>query len=42
MPGEDERKDIAKACQKYKLKLTGELKYDLADKERILYIFTRS
>ncbi len=42
MPGEDERKDITKACQKYKLKLTGELKYELADKERILYIFTRS
>lgn len=42
MPGEDERKDIAQACQKYKLKLTGELEYELGGKERILYVFARA
>lgn len=41
MPGEDERRDIGQACQKYRLKLTGELEYELAGKARIIYVFAR-
>lgn len=41
MPGEDERRDIGQACQKYRLKLIGELEYELAGKARILYVFGR-
>ncbi|NRH20865.1 16S rRNA (guanine(527)-N(7))-methyltransferase RsmG [Candidatus Gracilibacteria bacterium] len=41
MPGEDERRDIGQACQKYRLKLTGELEYELAGKARIVYVFAR-
>jgi 16S rRNA (guanine527-N7)-methyltransferase len=42
MPGEDERRDIGQACQKYRLKLTGELEYELAGKARIIYVFARA
>ena len=41
MPGEDERRDIGQACQKYRLKLIGELEYELAGKARILYVLGR-
>ncbi len=41
MPSEDEKKDIAKICNKLKLVLEGELKYELAGKERIIYVFGR-
>ena len=42
MPGEAERNDIKKACQKYHLKLIGELAYELAWKERIIYVFEKN
>lgn len=42
MPGEDERRDIGQACQKYRLKLTGELEYELGGKARIIYVFARA
>ncbi len=42
MPWEDERRDIGLACQKYKLKLTGELEYELGGKARIIYVFARA
>lgn len=41
MPGEDEHRDIGQACQKYRLKLIGELEYELAGKARILYVLGR-
>ena len=41
MPGEDECRDIGQACQKYRLKLIGELEYELAGKARILYVLGR-
>ncbi len=42
MPGEDERRDIGQACQKYRLKLTWELEYELGGKARIIYVFARA
>ncbi len=42
MPGEDESRDIGQACKKYHLKLTGELKYELGGKARIIYVFARA
>ena len=42
MPGEDERRDIGQACKKYRLQLTGELKYTLAWQDRIIYVFARA
>ena len=42
MPGEDERRDIGQACKKYRLQLTGELKYTLAGQDRIIYVFARA
>ncbi len=42
MPGEDERWDIGQACKKYRLKLTGELEYELGGKPRIIYVFARA
>lgn len=41
MPWEDEMRDIGQACKKYRLKLTGELAYDLGGKARIIYVFAR-
>jgi len=42
MPWEDEMRDIGQACKKYRLKLTGELEYELGGKARILYVFARA
>jgi 16S rRNA (guanine527-N7)-methyltransferase len=42
MPGEDEKRDIGQACKKYRLKLTGELEYELGGKPRIIYVFARA
>ncbi len=42
MPGEDERRDIGQACKKYRLKLTGDLKYTLTGQDRIIYVFARA
>ena len=41
MPWEDEMRDIGQACKKYRLKLTGELEYELGGKARIIYVFAR-
>lgn len=41
MPSEDEKRDIAKICNKLKLSLIGKLPYHLGEKDRILYVFRR-
>lgn len=41
MPSEDEKKDILKVTKRLNLVLEGEMEYELAGKERIIYVFSR-
>ena len=41
MPSEDEKKDILKITKKLNLVLEGEMEYELAGKDRIIYVFSR-
>ena len=41
MPSDEERKDRGQILKKLKLDLTGELPYELAEKERVLFVFSK-
>ncbi len=41
MPSDEERKDRGQILKKLKLDLTGELLYELAEKERVIFVFSK-